>query len=78
MVLRPMEHGVLRLSSGLAARCDYEFTTRTSGELELPSALYLPRRDHDSGTLTLSGGAMRPVEVEFGASVGHAWFVCSD
>ena len=69
-----MARGTLRLRSGLGATCDYQLTPDTGGRLKLPSALYLPLREDDAGTLRLEDGDERRVAITFGPQVGEASF----
>jgi hypothetical protein len=65
-----MRRGTLRLSTGLGARCDYEL----GGTSNVPSALYLPLRESDVGTLNINGEE-RQVHISFGPEPGEASFV---
>jgi hypothetical protein len=70
-----MDRGLLRLSNGFGATCEYELTGDASGRMKLPSALYLPMRETDAGTLKLFDGEERKVQVTFGPVVGEASFL---
>ena len=67
--------GRLRVSSGLAAECSYELTSAAGGTLKLPSALFLPVRETDEGTLTLDDGSQRQIDIAFGSQRGDADFL---
>ena len=73
-----MQRGTLRVSSGIAALCEYELTGERGGRLSLPSALYLPARARDSGTLRLVGGERREVQITFSQTLGEASFSYTD
>ena len=69
-----MNRGTLRLRSGLGAACHYELSADGGGRLKVPSALYLPLRESDVGTLRLENGKECRVQVTFGPKVGEASF----
>jgi hypothetical protein len=77
-VAAAMARGTLRLSNGLGATCEYEVTDEAGGRMRLPNALYLPRRERDVGTLQLSDGEHRKVQITFGPAVGEASFSFMD
>jgi hypothetical protein len=69
-----MGRATLRLQSGLGASCAYELTDGNGGTLKLPSAIYLPLRESDVGTLRTEAGQVRRIKITFGPRVGQASF----
>lgn len=69
-----MDRGTLRLTNGFGATCEYELIGDEGGRMKLPNALYLPLRESDVGTLKLSDGEDRRVQITFGRAVGEASF----
>jgi hypothetical protein len=60
--------------NGFSATCSYEVTSTDGGTLRLPSALYLPLRELDEGTVFFRDGSERRVAIRFGAEAGSATF----